>query len=73
MNFSVRANPEKVRYSLWRDGRVLKLPRNFLLGNDGLLNLTKVKQKDSGDYQIKAVNKEGATFLNFTVDILCKY
>ncbi|XP_036359051.1 nephrin-like isoform X2 [Octopus sinensis] len=70
VNFSVRANPEKVRFSLWRDGRVLKLPRNFLLDDDGLLNLTKVKQKDSGDYQIKAVNKEGATFLNFTVDIL---
>lgn len=76
INFSTRANPPKVTYSLWRDGQGLNLHNvysHFHLDEGGVLNITKAQQKDSGDYQIKAVNAEGTAFFNFTLDIQCKY
>lgn len=76
INYSTRANPPKVTYSLWRDGQELDLRNvypHFHLDEGGVLNITKAQQKDSGDYQIKAVNAEGTAFFNFTLDIQCKY
>lgn len=72
INYSTRANPPKVTYSLWRDGQELDLRNvypHFHLDEGGVLNITKAQQKDSGDYQIKAVNAEGTAFFNFTLDI----
>ncbi|GAB1610364.1 nephrin-like isoform X2 [Argonauta hians] len=70
INFSIKANPEKVKLSLWRDGRSLPVRGlHFHLDNNGILKFSKIKQKHSGDYQLKASNSEGATFLNFTLDV----
>ncbi|XP_041373934.1 nephrin-like isoform X2 [Gigantopelta aegis] len=71
LNLSAYANPPTKKYQLYREGVKLTLtsdiPR-FKLSN-GMLNITKIRKTDRGNFTMKATNDEGSTTFNFTISV----
>ena len=75
LNFSAYANPPTKKYVLFREAVKLTLtsdiPR-FKLSAAGILNITKIRKSDKGNFTMKATNDEGTTTYNFTVSVRCE-
>ncbi|KAK3106873.1 hypothetical protein FSP39_001753 [Pinctada imbricata] len=70
VDMSVRANPVSVTYTLYKDGIVTTV--SSFSFNNGILEITNIRRDVSGNYALKAANTEGATFHNFSVNVLFK-
>ncbi len=65
-------NPTPISYTWSKNG--VPLSRNLNYVFDGsTLNFTRLSRSDSGSYSCEALNKEGSSFTNFTVNVQCEY
>lgn len=69
LNFTAMANPADITYTLLKKGEA----SSALTLEKGEITISEVKRKKSGDYGIKAVNTEGTTIFNFTLDVQCRF
>ena len=74
INLTARANPVNCTYSLMRNGVPLSLPwdvSSFTL-ELGVLTVSGISRDDGGLYTVMAINTEGSTKYNFSINVQCE-
>ena len=74
INLTAKSNPPNSTYTLSRAGVVLSPGDigSFTL-EGGALTVSGISRHDGGQYTVMAVNSEGMTRYNFTLNVQCKY
>lgn len=66
-----RSNPSALTYTWSKNGVPLVHGSNYLI-DGSTLNFTQLSRTDVGNYSCEAINKEGSSFMNFSVNVQCK-
>ena len=74
INLTARANPVNCTYSLMRNGVPLSLPWDVssLTLELGVLTVSGISRDDGGLYTVMAINTEGSTKYNFSINVQCE-
>lgn len=65
-------HPASISYRWFKNGIPLVFGSNYII-EGSILNFTRLSRTDAGSYSCEAINSEGSSFLNFTVNVQCKY
>ena len=72
INLTAKSNPVNSTYSLSQNGVPVSVSDRFTL-NVGVLTVSGISRDEGGLYTVTAVNSEGMTSYNFTLNVQCKF
>ncbi|XKL66984.1 hypothetical protein PGB90_010404 [Kerria lacca] len=61
-------HPASISYRWFKNGIPLVFGSNYII-EGSILNFTRLSRTDAGSYSCEAINSEGSSFLNFTVNV----
>ncbi|CAH1796696.1 unnamed protein product [Owenia fusiformis] len=78
LNFTASGNPPDVTYTWYKNGEKISMKKKgkrdvslpHFISDGGVLNITKVKKGDSGEYMCMATNAQGSETINITLNVL---